>query len=559
MGADVSEEGASMNRAERTDMHHRPRLFLAACAAVLIFMIGSELAHTAVSNGTVTLLGITMSSSVVALLTRITVSILVLGGAWYIQRKLDANIHTTRALDHERYKLELVYDNNPDAILILGSDLTVQYANRKAEELTGIEVKDIVGRRCHEAILGSETICEACRFDAVLRSGEPAVAVKHEVNASGREHWLETMWYPVFNGDGSVESVVEISKDISDIKKAEFALQEYNERLEQSVSERTSELERSNADLQEEIVERRRAEKALRESEERFRSLVELSPDLILVHIEGVIAFMNPAGARLLGYGDPDEVCGVHVLQLVDADSIEIATERLRTTTRDRRPSEPTEVRFIRKDGSRIDLQMASTPLMYHGHPAVQAVAHDITERKRAEDTIRKMAYYDMLTGLPNRALFDDRLAVAIGHAERDDSSFAVMFMDMNDFKIVNDTLGHAIGDKLLSEVAQRLQSVVRRSDTVARLGGDEFTVLLPKVNSRKTAALVARKMTQAIEDPVLTEKGAVPIDLSIGIAFYPTDGRSFSELMCAADMAMYASKNEGTPFRFADSGVLLP
>jgi diguanylate cyclase (GGDEF)-like protein len=131
--------------------------------------------------------------------------------------------------------------------------------------------------------------------------------------------------------------------------------------------------------------------------------------------------------------------------------------------------------------------------------------------------------------------------------------------MDMNDFKLVNDNLGHAIGDHLLSEVAHRLQTVVRRSDTVARLGGDEFTVLLPRVTSRKAAALVARKMTQAMEDPVITEKGAVPIDISIGIAFYPTDGHSFSELMYAADMAMYASKNEGTPFRFVDSGVLLP
>jgi diguanylate cyclase (GGDEF)-like protein len=205
----------------------------------------------------------------------------------------------------------------------------------------------------------------------------------------------------------------------------------------------------------------------------------------------------------------------------------------------------------------RIDLQIAATPLMYHGRPAVQAVAHDITERKRAEDTIRKMAYYDMLTGLPNRALFDDRLAVVINHAERDNETFAVMFMDMNDFKRVNDNLGHAVGDQLLAEVARRMQTVVRRSDTVARLGGDEFTVLLPRVTSRKAAALVARKMTKAMEVPAITDKGAVPIELSIGIAFYPTDGRSFSELMYAADMAMYASKTEGTPFRFVDSGVL--
>lgn len=548
-----------MNRADTKDMHRSPRLFLGACVAVVLFWIGSAVAHTAISDGSISLLGISIGPGLASLIMRGAVGCLVLGGAWYTQRKLDTNLLTARELAHERYKLELVYDNNPDAILILGSDFTVQYVNKQAEQLTGIPASAFVGRRCHEVILGSDSPCDACRVDAVLRTGEPAVAVKHDVTAAGLEHWLETMWYPVFSSDGRVESVVEISKDISDVKEAEFALQEYSERLETNVRERTAELERSNADLEDEIVERRRAEKALRESEERFRSLVELSPDLILVHIEGVIAFMNPAGARLLGYSDPADVCGMHVLHLVDAESVELATDRLRTTVRDRRPSDPTEVRFIRKDGSRIDLQIAATPLMYHGRPAVQAVAHDVTERKRAEDTIRKMAYYDMLTGLPNRALFDDRLAVAIGHAERDNASFAVMFMDMNDFKVVNDTLGHAVGDNLLSEVARRLQSVVRRSDTVARLGGDEFTVLLPRVNSRKAAALIARKMTQVMEEPVLTDKGAVPIDLSIGIAFYPADGRSFSELMYAADMAMYASKNEGTPFRFADSGVLLP
>jgi diguanylate cyclase (GGDEF)-like protein/PAS domain S-box-containing protein len=540
-------------------MDKRPRVFLGACVSVFIFLVGSAVAHTAIAAGEIRSLGLTLSPDSTSLVMRISIAALVLAGGWYIQQKLDAKLTIARDLAHERYKLELVYDNNPDAILILGSDFTVQYVNRKAEELTGVESGDIVGRRCHEVILGTDVVCDACRMEAVLRSGEPAVAVKHDITANGREQWLETMWYPVFDATGNVESVVEIAKDISDVKKAEFALQEYSERLEQSVGTRTAELERTNADLQEEIAERRRVEGALRESEERFRSLVELSPDLILVHIEGIIAFMNPAGARLLGYADPQEVVGVNVLELVDAESIEVASERLRTTIHNRQVAAPAEVRFIRKDGSHIDLQIAATPLTYHGRPAVQAVAHDVTERKRAEDTIRKMAYYDMLTGLPNRALFDDRLAVAISQAERDETSFAVMFMDMNDFKLVNDTLGHATGDHLLSEVATRLQSVVRRSDTVARLGGDEFTVLLPKVNSRKAAALIARKMTQAIEDPVLTDKGAVPIDLSIGIAFYPNDGRSFSELMHAADMAMYASKNEGTPFRFADSGVLFP
>ncbi|KAF0208521.1 MAG: diguanylate cyclase [Actinomycetota bacterium] len=547
-----------MKRAAKTGSERRPQLVLAAFLGVAAFWVGAGVIDS-LSIGDNTLLTGLLHPGTASIVLRVAAGIMIIGGSWYTQRLFDDHLVTAAELDHERYKLELVYDNSPDAILIIDSDFTVQYANRMAEELNGLSAATMIGKRCHEAIAGTEVACSACRVDYVLRSRTPAFAVKHEMNASGKEHWVETMWYPVFNEDGTIESVVEIAKDVTDVKNAEYALQQYSERLEESVHERTTELEKTNAELEEEVAERRRAEKALRESEERFRSLVELAPDLILVHIEGIIAFMNPYGARLLGYDNPQDLLGVHVLNLVDAESIEVATERMRTTMHDRRPSEPAEVRFIRKDGARIDLQIAATPLMYHGRPAVQAVAHDVTERKRAEDTIRKMAYYDMLTGLPNRALFDDRLAVVINQAERNDETFAVMFMDMNDFKLVNDRHGHAVGDQLLSEVARRLQTVIRRSDTVARLGGDEFTVLLPKVTSRKAATLVARKMAQAMADPAITDKGPVPIEISIGIAFYPTDGRSFSALMHAADMAMYASKNEGTPFRFVDSGVLLP
>ncbi|MHB8704993.1 MAG: diguanylate cyclase domain-containing protein [Coriobacteriia bacterium] len=531
-------------------------MLLLAIVGIILFWLTVSFVHGVLSPDGRGFIADLIDPDSSSLAMRGFVALMIVGGAFYTQRLLDEHIGTAQELDHARYKLELVYDNNPDAILIIDSDYTVTYANPEAEKLTGVAADDMLGKRCYEAILDAEGPCDSCRVDGVLRSGVPTVGVKHEKTAAGREHWVERMWYPVFTNEGAVESVVEISKDITDIKRAEFAMQEYSEDLEESVRVRTEELEKSNEDLQEEIAERRRAEKALRESEERFRSLVELAPDLILVHIEGIISFINPYGARLLGYTDPSELLGTHVMELVDPDSRDGASAQLRTTVRERKAIPPTELRFIRKGGSTVDVQIAATPLMYHGRPAVQAVAHDITDRKRAEDTIRKMAYYDMLTGLPNRALFDDRLAVAIGHAERDDHSFAVMFMDMNDFKLVNDTLGHNVGDELLAEVAKRLGRVVRRSDTVARLGGDEFTVLLPKVSTRKAAALVARKITQVMDEPVLTDKGAVPIDLSIGIAFYPSDGKSFSELMYAADMAMYACKNEGTPFRFADPGI---
>ena len=487
-----------------------------------------------------------------ALAFRVLVSAMIILGAFYTQRLFDRQAKTENALAFERQKIGLVYDNSPDAILVVDGDYVVRYANPRASEELEISQTDLVGRACHEASIGEDGPCDGCRVRLVLRTGRSATAVRQRVTASGREQWVEQTWYPVPDEDGAASAVVEVSRDITEIKRAELALQLYSEKLEDRVRERTGELERANSELQDEVAERRRVEKMLRESEERFRRLVELAPDLILVHIEGIIAFMNPYGASLLGYSNPADVVGTHVLELIHPDDREAAAARIRVTTQGRQSTGPLELRFTRADDSMVYLEIAATPLTYHGRPAVQAVAHDVTSRRQAEETIRHMAYYDMLTGLPNRALFDDRLAVAISRADREDRPFALMFMDMNDFKIVNDTLGHAAGDQLLAEVAQRLVSAVRKSDTVARLGGDEFTLLLPHAESRESVELVAHKIVEAMAEPALTSQGAVDIDMSIGIAFYPEDGRTFSELMHAADMAMYQAKNDGELFRFA-------
>jgi diguanylate cyclase (GGDEF)-like protein len=172
-------------------------------------------------------------------------------------------------------------------------------------------------------------------------------------------------------------------------------------------------------------------------------------------------------------------------------------------------------------------------------------VTIDITGHKQAQERLEQVAHHDGLTGLPNRTLFNDRLQQAIALARRDSRSFALLYLDLNRFKQVNDTQGHAAGDELLMQVAARILQQVRESDTVARIGGDEFTVILHGTGKREEAEIVCRKIVGAIEMPfrIDSNKQQASIGVSIGIALYPADAQDAEALVKAADAAMYCVK----------------
>jgi len=175
-------------------------------------------------------------------------------------------------------------------------------------------------------------------------------------------------------------------------------------------------------------------------------------------------------------------------------------------------------------------------------------VTTDITEHKLTEERIQRVAHHDSLTGLPNRLLFNDRLDQALVGSRRDARPLALLYLDLNQFKPVNDTLGHAAGDELLKQVADRIRRVVRESDTVARIGGDEFTVILPHIAGREEARLVAGKIVAALAIPFGLGHPAhdVAIGTSIGIAVYPADASNAETLIKAADAGMYEAKQKG-------------
>jgi diguanylate cyclase (GGDEF)-like protein/PAS domain S-box-containing protein len=212
-----------------------------------------------------------------------------------------------------------------------------------------------------------------------------------------------------------------------------------------------------------------------------------------------------------------------------------------------------------RKDRTLYTVDETITPLMDEQGAITHfiAIQHDISVQKQEHARDHYLAYHDVLTGLPNRALFLDLLRQAISHAKRMDNALALLFLDLDNFKTVNDTFGHDLGDRLLLAVAERLSAAVRKSDTVARFGGDEFAILLPDLLASGVASTLAGKLTDTIARPFVIAVQKISIGISIGIAICPADGEEPDELMRKADQAMYlAKKRGGNNYQFTNGHV---
>jgi diguanylate cyclase (GGDEF)-like protein/hemerythrin-like metal-binding protein len=206
----------------------------------------------------------------------------------------------------------------------------------------------------------------------------------------------------------------------------------------------------------------------------------------------------------------------------------------------------PSAFTALRADGTQFDAELAGCALELPGGPGVALTVSDVTVQRRAQAQLSYLALRDPLTELPNRALFFDRLRQALVGARRHGSSFAVLVSDLDGFKHVNDRYGHETGDALLQVAAKRLRAATREGDTVARVGGDEFSALLARAASAEDAAIVARRMVQALDQPIVIAGQPCQVGISIGIALYPSGGKDMDVLMAHADGAMYAAKRAG-------------
>lgn len=281
--------------------------------------------------------------------------------------------------------------------------------------------------------------------------------------------------------------------------------------------------------------------------EEFFRTITENVEDLIaLLDTKGRRIYNSPSYHHVLGKENlengSDSFSEIHP---EDRERVKAAFYKTVATG----VGERIEFRFLLKDGTIRYMESQGSVIrnMDGKVSRVIVVSRDVTERKKIEEQLLHATNHDILTGLPNRALLNDRLKLAIATAKRNKVHvLALMFIDLDKFKPINDTLGHAIGDKLLAQIATRIQTCLRASDTAARIGGDEFVVLLPTINSHHDALLVAEKIRHAICQPVRLADQILNVSPSIGIAIYPDNGKDEVELLKHADAAMYAAKQSG-------------
>ena len=294
---------------------------------------------------------------------------------------------------------------------------------------------------------------------------------------------------------------------------------------------------------------RKQAESALRQSEQRFRSLIENATDItIILDAEGIFRYISPSVKRILGYA-PHQTIGRCALGTVHPDDCGAIAQTLHKTIENpKRSQSPVEYRVRHRNGSWCYVEAVATNLLHD--PAVKGIVincHDITQRKLAEEQLLHDAFHDALTGLPNRSLFTDRLEHALRLAKRrKDYLFAVLFLDLDRFKVVNDSLGHAIGDQLLVAIARRLETCLRAGDTVARLGGDEFVLLLEDIDGVNEATSIVNRLQQKITSPILLDGHEVFITASIGIALSSSEYLEPTNLLRDADTAMYRAKELG-------------
>lgn len=405
-----------------------------------------------------------------------------------------------------RRRYRNIIDTAQEGIIMTDARAHLVFANQHIARMLGLTPEEMLGRPVFDFMDDlSRTVAEHCMLQ--LREGK---SLQHDFRfrrKDGTNLWAIVSSSPVFDeGNAYMGSLCMIT----------------------------------------DITERKKMEQALIRAETKFRTLVEYSLTGIYLIQGGKFQYVNPKLAEIFGYTQEEIIALPSVLDLVAANSRDLVAENIRK----RMEGEAQSIQYIfqgrKRDGSIIDVEALGTRIDFDGRPAIIGNLHDITERKRMEETIKHQAYYDLLTDLPNKTLFIDRLNLALTQAHRNRQMLAVLFLDLDRFKNINDSLGHAAGDLLLKAVADRLKSCVRETDTVARIGGDEYAIILSQISREEDITVIAKKVIASFKEPYAIDDHLLHSTVSIGISLYPNDGEYAGTLLKNADLAMYHAKELG-------------
>ncbi len=403
-------------------------------------------------------------------------------------------------------QLRLIADSMPAPIAYYDAEsFRCVFATRPYALMLGLDQVSIVGRTFAE-IIGAEA-AERVRpyVETTLHERRAVVYERRLVRADGSVSWIEVHLVPHLGADSAVIGCFVL---VSDVTK---------ERL---------------------------AEQALRESEDRLAKFMQASAEGILFHKGGYITDANPAVCGLFGYS-LEEVIGRHVNDFIAPEQRAKVSAIMSSAIR----SEEAvlyESAVVDRQGTAIAVEIAARSLLRNGEHLRMAFVRDIRDRRAAQARIYHLAHHDALTGLPNRTAFLEQMAHHIDAAGRQGGQLAMLFIDLDDFKRVNDSLGHLAGDRLLQTAAARVSATLRATDLVGRFGGDEFMVMLPRAVDRNDAEEVACKLLAAIQSPMEVDGREISISASLGIAMYPADGSTSMELLKHADGAMFLAKARG-------------